>query len=189
MFECSGDGCDEPVSGEDPEDVDEDEETSEDTGVGAGEEDTGILDPDTSMRSATMMTTMPPEDTQVVDDGGDNDPIGDEEMDPADDVGGSDGESVEFDQLDAEGEDDTTTLFAESSEFDQADDPTIAFEENKIDPVDEDGSQFGEFSSAFKAREPKSTTDEYDEKPSSASLLSSLLSSLYKEETRQKAEK
>ena len=30
MFECTGDGCDEPVSGEDPEDVDE--ETSEDTG-------------------------------------------------------------------------------------------------------------------------------------------------------------
>ena len=32
VFECTGDGCDEPVPGEDPEDVDEDEETSEDTG-------------------------------------------------------------------------------------------------------------------------------------------------------------
>ena len=32
VFECSGDGCDEPVPGEDPEDVDEDEETPEDTG-------------------------------------------------------------------------------------------------------------------------------------------------------------
>ena len=70
------------------------------------------------------------------------------------------------------------------------DDPTIAFEEDKIVPADE-GSQFGEFSSAFKAREPKSTlpTDEYDEKPSSASLLSTLLSSLYKEETEKKADK
>ena len=71
------------------------------------------------------------------------------------------------------------------------DDPTIAVEEDKIVPADEEGSQFREFSSAFKAREPKSTlpTDENDEKPSSASLLSSLLSSLYKEETEQKADK
>ena len=70
------------------------------------------------------------------------------------------------------------------------DDPTIAFEEDKIVPADE-GSQFGEFSSAFKARKPKSTlpTDVYDEKPSSASLLSTLLSSLYEEETQRKAEK
>ena len=76
----------------------------------------------------------------------------------------------------------------ESVEFD---DPTIAFEEDEIVPADEEGSQFREFSFAFKAREPKSTlpTDEYNEKPSSASLLSTLLFSLYKEETQQKAEK
>ena len=167
--------------GRDPEDVDEDEETSEGTGMGAREEDTDILDPDNSTMSSTttMMTTTLSEDTQAVDDGEDDDPIRDEEVAPSDEGDGS-GESVEFDELDAEEEDDTTT-----------DNPTIVFEEDKIVPADEEGSQFGEFSSVAKAREPKSTlpTDESDEKPSSASLLSSLLSSLYEEETQRKTEK
>ena len=157
------------------------------------EEERDILDPDIStMRSTTvvMMTTTPSEDTQAVDDG--NNPLTvsrDEEIVPGDKGEGS-GESVEFGKQD----DNPTTLFEESSEFAGefgGDDPRIVFQEEKIVPADEEGSQFEDFSSGTNAREPKSAyvREEFEEKPSSASLLSSLLSSLYEEETQRKAEK
>ena len=145
------------------------------------------------------MTTTPSEDTQDVDDEGDDDPmtvVRDVEVVPAEGEGS--GESVEFGgESTAEGEDNRATLLAETSEFEEelgANDPAIVFQEDKIVPADEEGSQLGEFSSAVKAREPKSSSgreEEYadnEEKPSSASLLSSLLSSLYEEETQQKVE-
>ena len=103
------------------------------------------------------------------------------------------GESVEFDRESLSGgEGDSTT---EMSTVDEGDlgtgDPSIMFQEEEIVPADEESSEFRKLSSNFKAREPKSssTIEEYDEKPSSASLLSSLLSSLYEEETQRKAEK
>lgn len=172
ITECSGDGC--------VEEEDEDEGTS-------------------TMRSTTtMMTTTPSEDTQDVDDEGDVDSmtvVREVEIVPEDEGEEGSGESVEFGgESNAGREDNRAMLFQESSEFEEnfgANNPAIVFQEEKIMLADEKGSQLGEFSSAVKAREPKSSLgrkEEY-EKPSSASLLSSLLSSLYEEETRQKAEK
>ena len=109
------------------------------------------------------------------------------------------GESVEFDRESLSGgEGDSTTEMStvdeggSESEGDlKTGDPSIMFQEEEIVPADEESSEFRKLFSNFKAREPKSssTIEEYDEKPSSASLLSSLLSSLYEEETQRKAEK
>ena len=58
------------------------------------------------------------------------------------------------------------------------------FEDGAIPPIDEESSE-----DLQKARTPKAASISKDLRPSSASLLSDLLASLYEEERQQKTEK